>query len=184
MARQAQNGEKEKEYLLVDGYNIIYAWEELRGLARLTIDGARYRLMDLLCNYQAFRQCELIVVFDAYKVTGNMGHVSDYHNIHVVYTKEAETADQYIEKFAHEMGQKSRVTVATSDGLEQLIIRGQGCLLMSANDLREDVERTDRQIRQERDKLQKTGRYSLFDGVDEELARYLEKVRLGEESFG
>lgn len=184
VARQAQNGEKEKEYLLVDGYNIIYAWEELRGLARLTIDGARYRLMDLLCNYQAFRQCELIVVFDAYKVTGNMGHVSDYHNIHVVYTKEAETADQYIEKFAHEMGQKSRVTVATSDGLEQLIIRGQGCLLMSANDLREDVERTDRQIRQERDKLQKTGRYSLFDGVDEELARYLEKVRLGEESFG
>ena len=102
----------------------------------------------------------------------------------MVYTKEAETADQYIEKFAHEMGQKSRVTVATSDGLEQLIIRGQGCLLMSANDLREDVERTDRQIRQERDKLQKTGRYSLFDGVDEELARYLEKVRLGEESFG
>ena len=103
------------EYLLVDGYNIIFAWEELNELAKVNIDGARYRLMDILCNYQGYKKCILIVVFDAYKVTGSIGSASKYHNIHVVYTKEAETADQYIEKLAHKIGGKYRVTVATSD---------------------------------------------------------------------
>ena len=139
--------------------------------------------MDILCNYQSFLCRELIVVFDAYKVPGNSGSTMDYHNIHVVYTKEAETADQYIEKFAHQMGRKTPVTVATSDGLEQLIIRGQGCLLMSAKDLREDVERVDRQIKEQQHKLLQPEKYSLFDGVDQELARYLEDVRLGKISL-
>ena len=171
--------EEEEEYLLVDGYNIIFAWEELRELSRITIDGARQKLMDILCNYQGYRKCTLILVFDAYKVTGNTGEAIDYHNIHVVYTKEAETADQYIEKLAHRIGRRNRVTVATSDGLEQLIIYGQGCLLMSAKDLKEDIERVRLLIKEEQERLDPAGKNYLFESVDEELAHYLEKVRLG-----
>lgn len=173
--------EPEEEYLLVDGYNILYAWEDMRELMQVTLDGARHRLMDILCNYQGYKKCRLIVVFDAYKVPGGVGSAQDYHNIHVVYTKEAETADQYIEKFAHEMGRRYRVTVATSDGLEQLIIRGQGCILMSAADLREDIERVGRQIEEEQGRLPRPGKNYLFQDVDKELAEYLEKVRLGKE---
>ena len=168
-----------EEYLLVDGYNILYAWEELRELMKVTLDGARHRLMDMLCNYQGYRKYNLIVVFDAYKVSGGVGSTEDYHNIHVVYTKEAETADQYIEKFAHQMGKKYRVTVATSDGLEQVIIRSQGCLLMSASDLEEDMERVSRQIEEDRGHLVKPGKRYLFADVEKDLAEYLEQVRLG-----
>ncbi len=171
--------EAEEEYLLVDGYNILYAWEDLRELMKVTLDGARHRLMDILCNYQGYRRCHLIVVFDAYKVAGGVGSAQDYHNIHVVYTKEAETADQYIEKFAHQMGRKYRVTVATSDGVEQMIIRGQGCMQMSAGDLREDIERVGRQIEEEQGRLPKPGKNLLFQDVDRDLAEYLEQVRLG-----
>ncbi len=167
----------QEEYLLVDGYNIIHAWEELRNLAEVTLDGARHRLMDIMSNYQGYRQMHLILVFDAYKVVGNLGQAVRYHNIHVVYTKEAETADQYIEKLAHEMGRRYRVTVATSDGLEQLIIRGQGCLLLSAKDLREDVERTARQIEEEQGRLPKPGKSSIFAEIDEETAACLRKLR-------
>ncbi len=116
----------EKEYLLVDGYNIIFAWDDLQELAKVNIEGARNKLMDMLCNYQGYKKCTLILVFDAYKVEGNQGEVQKYHNIYVVYTKEAETADQYIEKTVHEIGRKYHVTVATSDALEQVIIMGQG----------------------------------------------------------
>ena len=175
----AKKEEPVEEYLLVDGYNILYAWDELRELMKVTLDGARHRLMDMLCNYQGYRKYNLIVVFDAYKVAGGVGSAQDYHNIHVVYTKEAETADQYIEKFAHDMGKKHRVTVATSDGLEQVIIRSQGCLLMSANDLEEDMERVSRQIEEDRGNLVKPGKNYLFAGVEQELAEYLERVRLG-----
>ena len=170
---------EEEEYLLVDGYNIIFAWEELRELSKVTIDGARQKLMDILCNYQGYKKCTLILVFDAYKVTGNTGEAIDYHNIHVVYTKEAETADQYIEKLAHKIGRQYNVTVATSDGLEQLIIYGQGCHLMSARDLKEEVTWANEQIREEKSKLEKSGKNYLFHGADEELAAYLEDVRLG-----
>ena len=176
---RAKKEEPVEEYLLVDGYNILYAWDELRELMKITLDGARHRLMDMLCNYQGYRKYNLIVVFDAYKVAGGVGSAQDYHNIHVVYTKEAETADQYIEKFAHDMGKKHRVTVATSDGLEQVIIRSQGCLLMSANDLEEDMERVSRQIEEDRGNLVKPGKNYLFAGVEQELAEYLEQVRLG-----
>lgn len=141
VSKTAKKEEKQPEYLLVDGYNVIFAWEDLKELAEVTIDGARGKLMDVLCNYQAIRDCELILVFDAYRVNGHQEEKNDYHNIHVVYTKEAETADRYIEKFAHENGRRYRVTVATSDGLEQIIIRGQGCSLMSARELKEEVER-------------------------------------------
>lgn len=170
---------EEEEYLLVDGYNIIFAWEELRELSKVTIDGARQKLMDILCNYQGYKKCTLILVFDAYKVTGNTGEAIKYHNIHVVYTKEAETADQYIEKLAHKIGRQYHVTVATSDGLEQLIIYGQGCHLMSARDLKEEVAWANEQIREEKAKLEKNGKNYLFHGADEELAAYLEDIRLG-----
>lgn len=171
------------EYLLVDGYNIIFAWEELNELAKVNIDGARYRLMDILCNYQGYKKCILIVVFDAYKVTGNIGSASKYHNINVVYTKEAETADQYIEKLAHKIGGKYRVTVATSDGLEQLIIRSQGCLLLSARDLKEEVEYVNALIAEEKERVttgpKNSGKNYLLSHADEEMQEYFEDVRLG-----
>ncbi len=131
---------KKQEYLLVDGYNIIFAWDELKELARENMDAARGILLDKLCNYQGMKQMEIIAVFDAYRVVGHQTECSDYHNIHVVFTKEAETADQYIEKFAHTNASKYQVTVATSDGLEQVIIRGEGCRLLSAKDLHAEME--------------------------------------------
>ena len=137
-----------EEYLLVDGYNIIFAWESLKELAAVNIDGARGKLLDILCNYQGYRKCTLILVFDAYRVKGHREEITKYHNIHVVFTKEAETADQYIEKFAHENGKKYRITVATSDGLEQIIIRGAGCRLLSARDFEADVKRSEQAIRE------------------------------------
>ncbi len=141
---RVRSGKQEERdpYLLVDGYNIIFAWEELRELAWENIDSARGKLLDLLCNYQGVRQCQVIAVFDAYRVQGHDTEYFDYHNIHVVFTREAETADQYIEKFAFENKKKYDVTVATSDGLEQIIIRGQGCRLLSATDLWEEITRT------------------------------------------
>ena len=141
--------EKKEEYLLVDGYNIIFAWNELSELAKINIDSARGQLLDILCDYQAMKGCHLIAVFDAYRVKGHAEELTNYHNIHVVYTKEAETADRYIEKFAHENGRKYKVTVATSDGLEQIIIRGQGCLLMSAREFEVEVARTKQFVREE-----------------------------------
>ena len=138
--------ERGPEYLLVDGYNIIFAWEELKKVAQDHLDAARKMLMDLLSNYQGFRKCEVILVFDAYKVPGNLGEVSRYHNIYVVYTKEAETADAYIEKTTLELGQKHRVRVATSDGAEQLIILGHGALRLSATVFRQEVEQVSGQI--------------------------------------
>ncbi|MCI8798356.1 translation factor GTPase family protein [Acetatifactor muris] len=147
-AAQKAGGKKE-EYLLVDGYNIIFAWEDLHELAELNIDSARDRLMDICSNYQGFTGCTLILVFDAYKVKGNPGSVQRYHNIYVVYTKEAETADQYIEKTVHEIGRKHLVTVATSDRMEQMIIWGDGAVRLSAQGFRETVDRTSRQIREQ-----------------------------------
>ncbi len=147
--RTYKPAEKKPQYLLVDGYNIIFAWEDLKELAQTTIDGARGKLLDVLCNYQGMKKCEVIVVFDAYRVQGHRTEVLDYHNIHVVYTKEAETADQYIEKFAHENSKRYDVTVATSDGLEQIIIMGQGCQLLSARDLQQEISRQEDMLRQD-----------------------------------
>lgn len=134
-------------YMIVDGYNILHAWEDLNCLLDDNLDGARAKLMDILCNYQAYIKCELILVFDAYKVKGNIGEMFDYHNIHVVYTKEAETADAYIEKLTHQISKDYYVTVATSDGLVQLITRGQNCTVMSARELKEEMERINEEIR-------------------------------------
>ena len=155
--------EVREEYLLVDGYNVIFAWEDLKDLAQLSIDGARGKLLDVLCDYQGMKKCNLIVVFDAYRVQGHKTEISTYHNIHVVFTKEAETADQYIEKFAHENGKKYNVTVATSDGLEQIIIRGQGCRLLSARELKDEIERTKKTLFEEHPQESKKLSLSLKD---------------------
>ncbi len=136
-----------EDYLLVDGYNIIFAWDELNKLSKVNLDSARMSLLEIMCNYQGFMGGQLIVVFDAYKVKGNKGSVEKYKNIYVVYTKEAETADQYIEKTVHSIGKKHRVTVATSDRLEQMIILGDGAVRMSAAGFKDEVERAVRDIR-------------------------------------
>lgn len=174
-----KENEPKKEYLLVDGYNIIFAWEELNELAKASIDAARNKLMDILSNYQGFIGCTLILVFDAYKVKGNQGEVQKYHNIYVVYTKEAETADQYIEKTTHEIGRKYKVTVATSDALEQVIVMGQGAYRISARDFYEEVERTEKKIREINERERGEKRNYLLDYAKEEDAREMEKVRLG-----
>ena len=168
----------------MDGYNIIFAWEELKELAKASIDGARSKLMDILCNYQGFCKCTVILVFDAYRVQGHACEISRYHNIHVVYTAEAETADQYIEKTVHEIGRKYQVTVATSDRLEQVIILGQGGRRLSAGDFWEEVQRVNGQIRQELLEKGESGRQYLFSGLPRELARELEELRLKEQKKG
>ena len=168
-----------EEYLLVDGYNVIFAWEDLKELAKVNIEGARNKLMDVLCNYQGFKKCNLILVFDAYKVQGQELGVQKYHNIYVVYTKEAETADQYIEKVVHEIGRKYHVTVATSDNVEQVVTLGQGGKLLSARELRTEVEEVQRQIREEYLNRPQKGKNYLFDYLDEEISGQMEEVRLG-----
>lgn len=169
--------EKKEKYLLVDGYNIIFAWEDLKELAKASIDGARGKLMDILCNYQGIRGCRLILVFDAYRVQGHDTELFDYHNIHVVYTKEAETADQYIEKFAYENGKKADITVATSDGLEQIIIRGQGCALLSARELKEEIQRASEEIRGTYMDQPLGSRNYLLDAATKETLEQLDRIR-------
>ena len=141
--KQAFSGE---DYLLVDGYNIIFAWDELKKAAAENLDAARKKLCDLLCNYQGYRRCRVILVFDAYKVKGGLGSVEKYHNITIVYTKEAETADAYIERATYEIGRQHRVRVATSDGPEQIIILGHGALRLSASAFHEEMMEVQKQI--------------------------------------
>ncbi|MDO4343656.1 MAG: TetM/TetW/TetO/TetS family tetracycline resistance ribosomal protection protein [Eubacteriales bacterium] len=191
-ARRAETGkavgpanQPKDEYLLVDGYNIIFAWEELKELAKINIESARGKLMDILCNYQGYKQNTLILVFDAYKVSGGVGSVQKYHNIYVVFTREAETADQYIEKAVHEISAGYRVTVATSDALEQMIIWGAGAFRMSAAELKEEICAVSREMREQfLNQRPDGGSGRLFDGLPEELNRHMEEVRLGKKKFG
>jgi len=171
--------ERQEEYLLVDGYNIIFSWDELNEMSKSNIAAARQKLMDVLCNYQGFKKCTLILVFDAYKVEGFQGEVQKYHNIHVVYTKEAETADQYIEKTVHQIAKKYKVTVATSDATEQVIIWGAGAMRMSAQGLLEEVQETNKEIRRLLDEVKKPGKESMLKGLPPDVAELLEEVRLG-----
>lgn len=173
-----------KEYLLVDGYNVIFAWDELKELAKDNIEGARGRLMDILCNYQGFKKCIVILVFDAYKVDGYALEIQKYHNIHVVYTKEAETADQYIEKVVHEIGRKYHVTVVTSDGVEQVVTLGQGGTLISAREFLEEVKLVRKQLEEEYRKTGSGGKSYLFDSMGTELKKEMEEVRLGKKALG
>lgn len=163
---------------MVDGYNIIFAWPELKTLAAENLDGARVKLQEILCNYQGFKKCDVILVFDGYKVRGNPGTVIRYHNIHVIFTKEAETADQYIEKVTQEIGRQYSVRVATSDKLEQVIILGKGATRLSARDLYKEVEETNQTIRSDHLEKRVSSKNRLFDHLEPALAEYLESIRL------
>ncbi|MCI8484576.1 MAG: GTP-binding protein [Lachnospiraceae bacterium] len=167
-----------EEYLLVDGYNVIFAWEDLKELAEDNIDGARGKLLDLLSNYQGVRKCHLIVVFDAYRVQRHPTEMMDYHNIHVVFTKEAETADQYIEKFAHENAEKYQISVVTSDGLEQIIIRGQGCALISAREFQKEIAESLQNLQQEYEGQKEKGKNYLGDAIPKEITEQIIKGRI------
>ena len=180
--KQRKKEEAVQEYLLVDGYNVIFAWEELKELAKVSIEAARDKLMDILCNYQGYKKCVLILVFDAYKVEGYTLEIQKYHNIHVVYTKEAETADQYIEKVVHHIGRKYHVTVVTSDGVEQVITMGQGGTRISSRDFLEEIEYTKKLIAEDNEKQRVSDRNYLFDHADEEFVRKMEDIRLGRKS--
>lgn len=180
--KQRKKEEAMQEYLLVDGYNVIFAWEELKELAKVSIEAARDKLMDILCNYQGYKKCVLILVFDAYKVEGYALEIQKYHNIHVVYTKEAETADQYIEKVVHHIGRKYHVTVVTSDGVEQVITMGQGGTRISSRDFLEEIEYTKKLIEEDNEKQRVSDRNYLFDHADDEFVKKMENIRLGKET--
>lgn len=172
-----------EEYLLVDGYNIIFAWEDLKELSKVNIEGARGKLMDILSNYQGYKKNTVILVFDGYKVQGNIEEVMKYHNIFVVYTKEAETADQYIEKTVQKIGKQHRVIVATSDALEQMIILGQGAQRMSARELREQIEIVNQEIREEHIEKTKKANPYLFDSLSDDMAEWMDDIRMGRRTF-
>ena len=181
--RKAAQRENREEYLLVDGYNIIFAWDSLKKLAADSLDAARSRLTDILCNYQASRGMRLILVFDAYKVKGNPGSTTRCHNIDVVYTAEAETADQYIEKVTHRLSRDCQVRVATSDGLEQMIILGAGAVRMSARELEEDVALCEKRLREEyteKTVIEPGGRNYLLPDIPGELRNGAERTAPGE----
>lgn len=167
------------DYLLVDGCNIIFAWEDLRDLAQADFHAAQTRLMDILSDYQGIKGCILILVFDAYRVEGHPEETFQYHNIHVVYTREAETADQYIERTVHKIGRKHNVTVATSDGLEQIIIMGQGAARISARGFKEEIASAKQQMREEWQEHRDSSKTYLFDSITPELKSHMEDIRLG-----
>ena len=157
---------KKKDYLIVDGYNIIFAWEGLKKLASENLDAARHILMDILANYRGYTKCELVLVFDGYKVKGNYGEKFDYHEIHVAYTKENETGDMYIEKLVQDIGKNYNVKVATSDNLIQVAALRTGVLRMSANELHEEVEFINKQIQSAIETYGRKSFYRPFDNID------------------
>ncbi|WP_206458229.1 translation factor GTPase family protein [Anaerovorax sp. IOR16] len=168
--------ESNEEYLLVDGYNIIYAWPDLKELAEENMDGARMSLLHSLSNYQGIRKCQIIVVFDAYRVEGHREEVIDYYNIHIVYTREAQTADAYIEKFVHDNKGKYRIEVATSDGLQQMIVRGTGGALLSARELKIEVDAANERIMQEYKEMQGEERITLINSLSLETKEQIEQL--------
>lgn len=173
--------EIKEEYLLVDGYNIIHAWPELNGLIDDNMDGARIKLLEILSNYQGIKKCKIIVVFDAYRVEGNKEEMLRHHNVYLVFTKEAQTADQYIEKFAHDNQKKYNIVVATSDGLQQIIIRGAGSRLLSARDLKREIDEANETLREEFEGNPLKGRNYLLDTLSPESKKHMEELLQGDE---
>ncbi|WP_341878132.1 translation factor GTPase family protein [Defluviitalea saccharophila] len=182
MSSRSEDKPKSKEsklgtYLLVDGYNIIHAWPELKSLAEDNMDSARVKLLDILSNYKATKKCEVIVVFDAYRVKGHVEEMMDYHNIHVVFTKEAQTADQYIEKFSYDHSKKYHIIVATSDGLQQIIVRGAGSSLLSASELKLEIENTNKTYIQSYLNSQPGNHNRLADAITQEEKAQIEAFK-------
>ena len=174
----------EHELIFVNDGSADNSLSILKELAKENIEAARNKLMDVLCNYQGFKNYPLILVFDAYKVEGEAMEIFKYHNIHVVYTKEAETADMYIEKVVHEVGRKYHVTVVTSDGVEQVITQGQGGTIISSREFLEEVKIVNRQIQEEWELHKESAKNYLFDHMDRELAGHMEEVRMGRKELG
>ncbi|MBO5199070.1 MAG: NYN domain-containing protein [Lachnospiraceae bacterium] len=171
-----------QEFLLVDGYNIIFAWPDLKKIAEDNLESARVRLADVLCNYQGFQKNEIILVFDGYKSKGNPGSVIHYHNIDIVYTKEAQTADQFIELVSWQMAGSYQIRVATSDGLEQMIILAKGAVRMSAQELKSEIRRAEKEIRETyKRQTGSSARNSLLDNLSPEMAEMLNRLRLKED---
>lgn len=168
----------QEDFLLVDGYNIIHAWDELRELVEeVSLESARWKLMDMLSNYKGVKKTTIILVFDAYLVKGNPGSVTPYHNIYVVYTKEAETADHYIERVVTSLPKYYRVRVATTDGLEQVIISGQGAVRMSARELYHEIKQVEQELRTQYIENRPPKNNILADHLDEESLAWLEALR-------
>jgi predicted RNA-binding protein with PIN domain len=174
--------EVKEEYLLVDGYNIIFAWPELQVIADENMDGARTKLLDIMSNYQGIRKCKIIVVFDAYRVQEHKEEIIEYHNIHMVYTREAQTADQFIEKFAHDNNKKFNIVVATSDGLQQIIVRGAGCSLLSARELKIEIEQANERIKDEYAQKQQKEHNYLFHSLSEDTKKQMQDIIKKEEN--
>ncbi len=165
------------EYLLIDGYNIIYAWKNLNKIAQYNLEDARFKLLEILCNYQGYKGCEVIVVFDAYRVKKYKSKIEDYKNIKVVYTKEQETADMYIERVTTDLVIKNEynVKVATSDRTEQTIILSKGALRVSARELKYEIDSCKNNYKKNKDKINSNN--FLINNVDDDLAKLLDKMR-------
>jgi small GTP-binding protein len=176
IAHTSESKETKEEYLLVDGYNIIFAWSDLKELAEDNLDGARSKLLDYLSKYQGVRECQIIAVFDAYRVRQHHEETIEYDNLHVVYTKEAQTADHFIEKFAHDNQGKYNITVATSDGLQQIIVRGAGCSVLSARELKEEIERTNEKVIQDYERKQALKLNYLKDTLSAETKQQMHEL--------
>ena len=169
---------KKNEYLLVDGYNIIHAWKSLKKIAEYSLEEARKKLLEMLSNYQGYKKIEVIVVFDAHLVKGNKEQVVSYDFLSVVYTREAETADSYIERTSKRLRKDSFVRVATSDHLEQMIIWGQGAIRVSARELREELAVAKKEMRDQYIENKPIKNNLLFDHLDKETAVLVEEIRL------
>jgi len=176
---------KKRDYLLVDGYNIIFAWKELRELSEKSLDSARFRLLEILADYQGISQLNIIAVFDAHLVSGGLGSIEQRGGVQVVFTREAETADSYIERSAHLLAgparARTRVRVATSDILEQVIILGQGATRINALDLEREISEARREVRDRYVYNKPVKRNQLLDLLDGETAEKLERMRFGKE---
>lgn len=165
------------DYLLVDGYNIIFAWDNLKALAEESLDQARDKLLDILSNYQGYKKINVIVVFDAHKVKGSMRKIYQYNNIEVVYTKEAETADHFIERVAHAIGRDHKVRVATSDALEQTIILSKGATRISAREFQNEINIMEEDIRRIYIEDKPVKENMLASHLNPEVAAFMEKLR-------
>ena len=170
---------KSESFLLIDGYNIIYAWSKLKKIAEYSLEAARARLLSILSNYAGVKDEQVIVVFDAHLVKGGTGSVMKYNNIKVIYTQEAETADSYIEKSTKILAKEYRVRVATSDNLEQIIILGQGANRISAREFEEEVRGVEQKIRQKIERDRPVKNNELISNLDKETAEWMENMRIG-----
>ncbi len=166
-----------KEYLLVDGYNIIFAWDKLKKISEYSLEESREKLISILSNYQGAKGLELIIVFDAHLVKGNKGSIEKRGKTNIVYTKEAETADNYIEKLTNDLSKNYNVKVATSDRLEQIIILGKGAIRVSAKELELDIKNTEKKISKKIEEIKPIKHNMLFDNLDPETAKWFEEMR-------